>query len=89
VQRLQVEALPNEALRFRPVVAAGEGAGAGAGVGVYVPQEGRAVRVAVKLGATDGNLTEVEGLAAGREVIVDVVREKGRASPASGGGHGM
>jgi hypothetical protein len=48
------------------------------------------VRIPVQLGVTDGNVTEVEkGLELGREVIVDVAREKGKAAPASGGGHGM
>jgi hypothetical protein len=55
---------------------------------VYVVEGGRAVRVAIKTGVTDGNMTEVEGLEPGREVIVDVVRSKGKAPAAGGAGHG-
>jgi hypothetical protein len=59
------------------------------GAAVYVPQAGRAVRVAIKIGVTDGNMTEVDGLDPGREVIVDVVRNKGKAPAAGGAGRGM
>jgi hypothetical protein len=47
------------------------------------------VRVAIKTGVTDGNMTEVDGLDPGREVIVDVVRDKGKAPAAGGAGRGM
>jgi hypothetical protein len=53
-----------------------------------VVQGGRAVRVAIKTGVTDGNMTEVDDLEPGREVIVDVIRAKGKAPAAGGAGHG-
>jgi cold shock CspA family protein len=37
---------------------------------------------------TDGNMTEVEGLEPGREVIVDVARDKSKASAAGKAGRG-
>jgi hypothetical protein len=40
------------------------------------------------VGVTDGNMTEVEGLEPGREVIVDLMRDKGKAPAAGGAGHG-
>jgi cold shock CspA family protein len=46
------------------------------------------VRVAIKTGVTDGNMTEVENLEPGREVIVDVIRDKSKAPAAGGVGHG-
>jgi HlyD family secretion protein len=94
VQKSQVAAVPNEALRFRP--AAGPGAPGAAkgikvaslevkpGAAVYVPQGHVSTRVPIKVGITDGNLTEVDGLEPGREVIIDVIRDKSK-SPATGG----
>jgi HlyD family secretion protein len=96
VQKSQVTAVPNEALRFRPATGpatAGSMKVAPPGIqqsaAVYVVEGGRAVRVAIKLGVTDGNMTEVDGLDPGREVIVDVVRSKGKAPAAGGSGRGM
>jgi hypothetical protein len=40
------------------------------------------------VGITDGNLTEVDGLEPGRKVIIDVVRDKGKAPSPSGAGRG-
>ena len=95
VNKNQVVAVPNEALRFRPVaapVAAGSvkvaQASAPTGAAVYVPQGSGSARVAVKIGVTDGNMTEVEGLEPGRDVIIDVVRGKGKAPAAGGAGRG-
>jgi HlyD family secretion protein len=96
VQRTQVAAVPNEALRFRP--AAGPAAAGSAkaspsdartGAAVYVPQGERAVRTPIKTGVTDGNMTEVEGLDPGREVIVDVARDKSKAPAGGGAGRGL
>ena len=91
-RKQQVAAVPNEALRFRPVApplapgaarpAVAEGR---AGAAVYVARGAVAERVPVKLGISDGNLTEVEGLEPGREVIVDVLRGKARAAAPAGG----
>jgi len=90
VHKTQVVAVPNEALRFRPatkavptggVMVSAESRSASA---VYVPQGGDAVRVPIGVGVTDGNLTEVRGLEPGREVIVDVLRNK-KSGPAAGG----
>ena len=95
VQKSQVPAVANEALRFRPAAAptaassVKAAANAQQGAAVYVPQAGRAVRVAIKIGVTDGNMTEVDGLEPGREVIVDVVRDKGKVPAAGGAGRGM
>jgi hypothetical protein len=36
------------------------------------------------VGVTDGNMTEVDGLEPGREVIIDVVRDKNKAPGGSG-----
>jgi len=94
VQKNHVTAVPNEALRFRPVTASPAAASvklatkAEQGTAVYVPQAGRAVRVAIKVGVTDGNMTEVDGLEPGREVIVDVVRDKSKAPSGGGAGRG-
>jgi HlyD family secretion protein len=95
VQKSQVTAVPNEALRFRPATGpatAGSMKVVAPGVqqraAVYVVNGGRAVRVAIKIGVTDGNMTEVDGLEPGREVIVDVVRGKSKAPAAGGAGRG-
>ena len=79
VQRTQVAAVPNEALRFRPAAGPGTAsntkaapAGARPGAAVYVPQGSVSVRFPVKIGITDGNVTEVDGLEPGREVIIDI-----------------
>jgi HlyD family secretion protein len=98
VQKTQVVAVPNEALRFRPAagpVTPGSSGGskvasleAKPGSAVYVPQGHLSTRVPIKVGVTDGNVTEVEGLEPGREVIVDVMRDKGKAPAAGGAGHG-
>lgn len=92
VQRAQVAALPNEALRFRPRAASIKMPRAQAGTAsdrqgaaVYVPDGADAERVSIETGVTDGNLTEVNGLEVGREVIIDVVNDKGKA-PAAGVG---
>jgi HlyD family secretion protein len=96
VQKTQVAALPNEALRFRPAsgttrVGSSKAGSANVplGAAVYVPQEGTAVRVPVTIGVTDGNLTEVLGLPVGREVIIDVARDKNNASSAEGPSRGI
>jgi HlyD family secretion protein len=96
VQKTQVLAVSNEALRFRPVVArpaAGSvkptNVGAPAGAAVYALQGGSSVRVAIKTGVTDGTMTEVEGLEPGREVIIDVLRDKGKTPAAGGAGRGL
>ena len=95
VQKSQVTAVPNEALRFRPATGPATAGsmkvvppGVQQSAAVYVVEGGRAVRVAIKTGVTDGNMTEVDGLEPGREVIVDVVRDKGKAPAAGGAGHG-
>src|SRR4029079_16887919 len=82
VQKTQVAAVPNEALRFRPAagpIAAGGAKAAPAdarlGAAVYVPQGNSAVRLSIKIGVTDGNMTEVDDLLPGREVIIDVARD--------------
>jgi len=99
VEKKQVVAVPNEALRFRPAATAsaagagptasartptlpGAAAGARQGAAVYVLVGGRADRVAVKTGVTDGNLTEVWGLEPGTAVILDVLRGKGAGTAA-------
>ncbi len=94
VQRDQVVAVPNEALRFRPAARPARSgarptsaAAAHLGAAVYVPQGSTALRVPIKVGVTDGTMTEVEGLAPGREVIIDVAHDKPKAgSPAPGRG---
>jgi HlyD family secretion protein len=87
VQKTQVVAVSNEALRFRPTAPTGSASSASkaaTGAGVYVEVNASAVRVPVKLGVTDGNVTEVlEGLEPGRRVIIDAL--KNRAKGASGG----
>jgi HlyD family secretion protein len=96
VQKTQVVAVPNEALRFRPAagpIAPGSGIKVASleakpGAAVYVSQGRLSTRVPIKVGVTDGNVTEVEGLEPGREVIVDVMRDKGKAPAAGGAGHG-
>jgi HlyD family secretion protein len=99
-QKLQVPAVPNEALRFRPpaapgalpkAVSAATAAASTASAAVYVPQGGAAVRLPIEAGVTDGNLTEATGLEPGREVIIDIARSKGvkTAAPATGGGRGF
>jgi cold shock CspA family protein len=87
--------VPNEALRFRPVARPGAGVkhqgridGGQARGGGLRSTRGGATRVPIKVGITDGNMTEVEGLEPGREVIIDVVRDKGKAPAAGGSGHG-
>jgi HlyD family secretion protein len=96
VQRTQVTAVPNEALRYRPT--AGVAATGGAklaptdspdGAVVYVPQGDLAVRVPIKIGVTDGNMTEVDGLAPGSEVIIDVARDRSKAPSTGGSGRGQ
>jgi hypothetical protein len=62
--------------------------GAQQGAAVYVVDGGRAVRLAIKVGVTDGNMTEVDGLEPGREVIVDVARDKSKVPAAGGAGRG-
>jgi hypothetical protein len=88
VQKTQVVAVPNEALRFRPVVgpaAAGSARAASTegvlGAAVYVPEGTRAVRTSIKTGVTDGNMTEVEGLAPGSDIIIE---SKIKPPPAAG-----
>jgi HlyD family secretion protein len=95
VQKSQVTAVPNEALRFRPATGPATAGsmkvvppGVQQSAAVYVVEGGRAVRVAIKTGVTDGNMTEVENLEPGREVIVDVIRDKSKAPAAGGVGHG-
>ncbi len=89
-QRLQVLALPNEALRFRPAVASASAgivksasSGPREGAAVYVEQGDAAVRVPIRLGVSDGTMTEVEGLDLGRAVIIDAVRDKSKGTPSS------
>jgi len=89
VQKTQVPAVANEALRFRPASEKGRTSRTASpsaleGASVYVPQGEGAIRVSIKAGITDGNMTEVDGVEPGREVIIDVVRDKGKA-PAPGG----
>jgi HlyD family secretion protein len=95
VQKSQVVAVPNEALRFRPATGPATAGsmkvvppGVQQGAAVYVVNGSRAVRVPIKIGVTDGNMTEVDGLEPGREVIVDVARAKGKAPAAGGAGRG-
>jgi len=93
VQRTQVAAVSNEALRFRPAARLGTASGkvtptVHPGAAVYVPQGEGAMRVPIKVGITDGNMTEVDGVEPGREVIIDVVRDKGKAPTAGGSGRG-
>ncbi len=90
VQRLQVAAVPNEALRFRPAASpAALGSGtpnARAGTAVYVPEGRGTLRVAITTGVTDGNMTEVSGLEPGRQVIIDVAH---RSTATAGAAHGI
>ena len=92
VRKAGVVAVPNEALRVRPAASLSSATTATAtgprplGAAVYVPQGESAARVPIKLGVSDGNMTEVEGIAAGREVIIDVSRDRNKgASPSAGG----
>jgi HlyD family secretion protein len=95
VQKTQVAAVPNEALRFRPATSVAAGAtqtvaaDAPLGAAVYVPQGSTAERVPIKTGVTDGNMTEVEGLALGLEVIIDVARGKSTATTPGGSGRAL
>jgi HlyD family secretion protein len=82
VEKHQVTALPNEALRFRPPIAAHAQTGAKSAptttrqdAAVYVPRGAAAVRVSIETGVSDGNMTEVAGLSSGSEVIVDLARD--------------
>ena len=82
--------MSNEALRFRPMAPVGitaKPSSSTEGAGVYVPDGARAVRTAIRTGVSDGTMTEVMGLAPGREVIIDVARGKGQSS-AGGLGRG-
>jgi HlyD family secretion protein len=94
VQRTQVAAVPNEALRFRPAAKPGivnsikVAATARPSAAVYVAQGAVPTRVPIKVGVTDGNMTEVDGLEPGREVIIDVIRDKGTAPSPAGAGRG-
>jgi HlyD family secretion protein len=93
-QKTQVVAVPNEALRFRPAAEPSvsstrkPSSEARPGAAVYVPQGRLAARLPIKIGITDGNLTEVEGLEAGRQVIIDIVRDKSKAPAIGGMPHG-
>ena len=96
VHRSNVVAVPNEALRFRPSTAPSAATNvkvstveARLGAAVYVPQGRGASRVSIRIGVTDGNMTEVEGLEPGREVIIDVARDKGKSPSAGGTGRGI
>jgi HlyD family secretion protein len=96
VQKNQVTAVSNEALRFRPPAglivtntAKAAPSNVPQGAAVYVPQGGDAARVAVKVGVTDGNMTEVDGLEPGREVIVDISHDKSKATGGGGAGRGL
>jgi hypothetical protein len=40
------------------------------------------------VGITDGNMTEVDGIDPGREVIIDVIRDKGKPPAPGGAGRG-
>jgi HlyD family secretion protein len=91
VSKSWVTAVPNEALRFRPAGAVAARAALPeipGGAVVYTEQGGSAVRLPIKTGVTDGTMTEVEGLDPGREVIVDVVRDRSKA-PAGGSLRGL
>lgn len=93
VQRTQVVAVANEALRFRPAARPGASSSKvtptiSSGAAVYVPQGEGTTRVPIKVGVTDGNMTEVEGVEPGREVIIDVVRDKGKPAAPGGSGRG-
>lgn len=87
-QKTQVAAVPNEALRFRPPARSAKtartvkAADAPQGAAVYVPQGGDAVRLPIEVGVTDGNMTEVNGIELGRDVIIDIVADKSKASKA-------
>ena len=52
---------------------------------------GMTANVPIKLGVSDGTMTEVEGLAVGRAVVIDAVRYKSRgtSSSAAGSGRGL
>jgi HlyD family secretion protein len=94
VQRTQVAAVANEALRFRPAARPGTASSSKVtptvhpGAAVYVPQGEGATRVPIKVGITDGNMTEVDGIDPGREVIIDVIRDKGKPPAPGGAGRG-
>jgi HlyD family secretion protein len=94
VHRAQVAAVPNEALRFRPAATPGAAsstkvlATARPGAAVYVAQGAVSTRVPIKVGITDGNMTEVDGIEPGREVIIDVIRDKGTTPSPGGSGRG-
>jgi HlyD family secretion protein len=97
VQKTQVVAVPNEALRFRPAaraIAPGSGVKVASleakpGAAVYVPQGSLSTRVPIKVGVTDGNMTEVEGLEPGRLVIIDALATKTKAGKAGGSTRGF
>ncbi|MEI9939190.1 MAG: efflux RND transporter periplasmic adaptor subunit [Pseudomonadota bacterium] len=94
VQKTQVDAVPNEALRFRPAATATSGMATAPkrpqlGDAVYVPQGDRAVRVPITMGVTDGNMTEIDGLPPGRAVIIDVGRGKAKAQAIGGSTRGL
>jgi len=93
VQKTQVVAVSNEALRFRPTGAKGTtGAKTADGLlegAVYVPDGAKAVLVPIHSGVTDGNMTEVEGLEPGRLVIIDVLKDKSKPAKAGGGSRGL
>jgi HlyD family secretion protein len=93
VQKTQVVAVSNEALRFRPTGAKGTtGAKTADGLlegAVYVPDGAKAVLVPIHSGVTDGNMTEVEGLEPGRLVIIDVLKDKTKPAKAGGGSRGL
>jgi HlyD family secretion protein len=94
VQKTQVTAVSNEALRFRPdgakvAAASGKNAGGLLPGTVYVPQGAKAVLVPVHTGITDGNLTEVDGIEPGRAVIIDRVGGAKKKASTGGPGRGL
>lgn len=82
--------IPNAALRFRPAERAPEKATAGGGEkkgpGIWVLENGRPKRVAVTLGISDGNFTEVLSgdLKEGQQIIVESLKKGAPKSAPSG-----
>lgn len=88
-QKNDVLLVPNRALRFLPPEQAEHAEKPSSGSRVWILRDGAAAAVAVSIGLTNGDFTEIEpgALDAGAQVIVDVVRTE-RLRPTGGGPFG-
>ena len=88
-QKNDVLLVPNRALRFLPPEQAEHAEKPSSGSRVWILRDGAAAAVAVSIGLTNGDFTEIEpgALDAGAQVIVDVVRTE-RPRPTGGGPFG-